>query len=304
MKLPTPHYDKYTSLLENPDLPQADKKRLENAASEYDDWISRLESASGSRQEIIEELAEALTEYKLFVDLNLIFDSEANFLRRGKGQSKISSSIIEEFLPWLVVKSFEDQIDVESLRFGPTRCFSSVYFESSLTDPAVAGGFRIRTKDQDFAISRQVFLKSSYDPDFDDSRQDEISIAYVAVETKTNLDKTMFQEAASTANDVTSAVTGSKYILFCEWLDMTPISTSSTDIDEVLILRKARRISSSVRGNFSTVRGRKEHRDEYEEHLRSNPISADVLARFVDHISDMLDDGDPAESRVLSDGYF
>lgn len=48
----------------------------------------------------------------------------------------------------------------------------------------------------------------------------ETHIAYVAAECKTNLDKTMFQEAAATALDVKSAVPGANYYLLCEWLDI------------------------------------------------------------------------------------
>lgn len=58
----------------------------------------------------------------------------------------------------------------------------------------------------------------------------------------------MFQEAAATALDVKTAVPVAKYYLLCEWLDMTPISTATTAIDEVIILRKARRLASDIRG--------------------------------------------------------
>lgn len=51
----------------------------------------------------------------------------------------------------------------------------------------------------------------------------ETNIAYLACECKTNLDKTMFQEASATALDLKSTVPSAKYLLLCEWLDMTPI---------------------------------------------------------------------------------
>ena len=53
----------------------------------------------------------------------------------------------------------------------------------------------------------------------------------------------MFQEACATAHDVKAAVSGASYYLLCEWLDMTPLSTAPTDIDEILLLRKAKRIN-------------------------------------------------------------
>src|SRR5206468_18675 len=124
---------------------------------------------------------------------------------------------------------------------------------------AVGGGLQIRTKDQDFAIAKRLYLKASHSPGFDSQATLNriTNLAYVVAECKTNLDKTMFQEAVATAHDVKSAVPGAKYYLLCEWLDMTPLSTAPTDIDEVIIFRKARRLRSDVRANFAKAVGRR-----------------------------------------------
>lgn len=63
----------------------------------------------------------------------------------------------------------------------------------------------------------------------------------------TNLDKTMFQEAVATSRDLKIAVPSSLYFLVCEYLDMTPVSITSTHIDDVLIVRKTKRMSSNIR---------------------------------------------------------
>jgi hypothetical protein len=39
---------------------------------------------------------------------------------------------------------------------GPTTCFSSVYFSTSLEMPVIGGGLEIRAKDQYFAISKKL----------------------------------------------------------------------------------------------------------------------------------------------------
>ena len=57
----------------------------------------------------------------------------------------------------------------------------------------------------------------------------------------------MFNEAMETARALKQAVSGSRYLLICEWLDMQPIDTASTDIAEVIILRKSARLGSQVR---------------------------------------------------------
>ncbi len=108
-------------------------------------------------------------------------------------------------------------------------------------------------------------------------------MAFVVAECKTNLDKTMFQEATATAHDVKTSVPGAKYFLLCEWLDMTPISTAPTDIDEVIILRKAKRLSSNKRKDFSTYEGRQANRDEYKNFLESNLIQYEMILRFLTH---------------------
>ena len=114
----------------------------------------------------------------------------------------------------------------------------------------------------------------------------------------------MFQEASATAHDVKLAVTGSKYYLLCDFLDMTPISTATTDIDEILIVRKAKRISSNVRKEFSTYEGRQKHRAWYTSYLTEHPYSADVFKRFIEHIFSQMKNESLIEESVLDIGYF
>ena len=85
---------------------------------------------------------------------------------------------------------------------------------------------------------------------------------------------------------------------------MTPISTATTEIDEVLILRKTRRIGSHIRRKFSTYAGRMELRDFYAEYLDSNPYSADIITRFIEHIFSQVIDEELIEESILDVGYF
>ena len=85
---------------------------------------------------------------------------------------------------------------------------------------------------------------------------------------------------------------------------MTPISTTPTDIDEVLLLRKAKRIGSQVRRHYATYQGRQQGREEYARYLSENPFSPEVFARFVSHITVALTDTDLDEGNVLNGGYF
>jgi hypothetical protein len=114
----------------------------------------------------------------------------------------------------------------------------------------------------------------------------------------------MFQEAVATAHDVKAAVPGAKYLLLCEWLDMTPVGHAGTGIDAVLILRKARRVGAQIRSRFAKREGRTSGRQEYERYLRAHPFSPDVFGRFLTLVRDLLENRDPEEGVVLARGYF
>lgn len=213
---------------------------------------------------------------------------------------------MEEFLPRLADPSIIPALEGESFSTGPRRTFSGSYFTASLSDSPKTAGLRFHTKDQDFTVGRPVHLQSSFDRNFlpDTTSTQETYIAYVAAECKTNLDKSMFQGAVSTARDLKSAVPGSRYYLLCEWLDMTPISTLPTDIDEVIILR-GRRMGAKERQGFASAKARETQRDRYARFLEQNPVKSESLVRFVEHMRFLFDilkareEQDPEER-----GYF
>ncbi len=301
INLPTPHGNKLRALLKNPKLPQSDYGNVVNALAIYENWLSNLANVQGSYSAIVEQQVNLLTQYKQYIELDLIFDSPNNFLYRQKGQLKLDNTIIEEFIPILITAVFANKLTGKNLTFGPTSCFSGIRFETSITQQVDGGGFILRSKDHDFAISRQLYIRTSHQQDFSDSVTKETHIALFAAECKTNLDKTMFQEASATALDVKLAVPGAKYYLLCEWLDMTPISTSITAIDEILILRHAKRMSSNTRRLFSSYEGRKANRNIFVKHLTSHPYSIKTFSRFINHISKLVEEN---SDNVLSRGYF
>lgn len=302
------HGEKIISAIQSNKMPAKDVPRLEMALQKYDEWIEKLNAINAETvDELVEKLVAELNTYKNYIDINLIFDSEEDFLYRQKGQLKLDNTVIEEFMPIFVkkcVEKVEENCDMEISSQIST--FSSVYFASSLSNPNIGGGINIKTKDQDFSMSRKLYLQSSYDPQFNPEKavKLETHLGYVLAEMKTNLDKTMFQEASATAHDIKQAVTGAKYYLLCDYLDMTPISTTTTDIDEILILRKAKRISSNVRKEFSTKIGREKWRPWYTEYLTKNPYSIDMFKRFINHIFSQMSNEELIEESVLEVGYF
>jgi len=282
-----------------------DRESANKALAGYKRWVSNMEKVDATGDDLVRTYVNLLNEYKRGIELDLIWDSEADFLFRQRGQLKIDNSIIEEFLPWLIDPRIIPQLKDQDLYAGPAGAFAAAYFSSSLTASVSDISMKVRRKDQDFTLSRRAYLKASFKPDFPvaSSSSAEVWLAYVAAECKTNLDKTMFQEASATSHDLKVAVPAARYYLVCEYLDMTPISTAGTDIDEVLILR-GKRLGSNKRKEYSSSSKRKSARSEYSDFLDANPIRYDVVQRFVDHLRSLFEARDPSEEDVVAKGYF
>ncbi len=304
MPYPTPHGDKLQKLLENEKLPADDQPRVQIAIERYKNWLTEVDEIAGQGYDLVEPLIESLNLYKLSVDLDLVFDSGNDFLYRQKGQLKIDNTVLEEFLPRLVGRVFADRLEGRGLALGPTNAFSQLRFDSDLLKTTIGGGVAVRSKDHDFAMSRPLFLKASHHEDFSESKEARTHLAYVAAEIKTNLDKTMFQEASGTAYDLKLALPNSRYFLLCEWLDMTPISTAVTSIEEVIVLRKAKRLSAQVRAQFSTAIGRQANRAAFVRYLTEHPLAPDAFGRFMSHVETLLGNDDEDEQDALDRGWF
>ncbi len=300
--LPTPHLDKLKALLKNRRLPTNDKPRVEAALQRYREWIADLEAVKGGQRGAVKKLVDATNRYKLSVELDLIFDSPGDFLYRQKGQLKLDNTILEEFLPQLLYRGL-NLVD-GAFDLGPRKTFAGLSFGSSIASPGVGGGPSLRTKDQDFVLGKRLYMMTSFQKDFTNAERLESHLGYVCAECKTNLDKTMFQEAVATSRDLKMAVPSSLYFLVCEFLDMTPVSVTPTHIDDVLIVRKAKRMSSNVRQEYRSVKERKAHRKEYVAFLESAKYYPDVFQRMIDKIQRVVDAADPETDAVIKNGYF
>ena len=163
----------------------------------------------------------------------------------------------------------------------------------------------LKTKDQDFAVSKTHKITISDGSNKGTAFETEFLVSHFATEIKTNLDKTMFQEASQTAAELKRAVPGSRCVLLCEFLDMTPITTKVTSIDEVIVLRKAKRLGSQVRRQYRTAAGRQKGRANYKDFLVSNPLRLECFERFIWHLNECFPEKEEdAEDVVLGRGYF
>lgn len=299
------HGDKLKALLKNDKLPKSDIIHVTTAITKYESWKTKIRNVTGEGRDLLSSLIASLNEYKRCVELDLIFDSPNDFLYRQKGQLKLDNTILEEFLPYLFDPRLVKGIDrLANVSCGSQSSFAGLSFASPFI-PLAKGGVFLKLKDQDFSVAKVHHLKITDSEKNADIFESTFVVSHFAAEIKTNLDKTMFQEASQTSAELKRAVPGAKYMLLCEFLDMTPITTKLTSIDEVIVLRKAKRLSSNIRANFSTSQGRKRSRSAYVSFLDENPLYLESFERFIWHLNECFPEkAEDAEDIILERGYF
>lgn len=302
---PTPHRDMLEKLLSNRKLPEGDLNSVRQTIRRYEAWTQAMDRIEAKGDQKVEALVRLLNEYKNSVELELIWDSEADFLFRQRGQLKLASSVLEEFLPRLADPDIIPSLEGKTYTRGPKTTFSAAYFTTTLTEPSKGVGLKLQTKDQDFTVGKTAYLRSSFDAEFppDKTKTDKVYLAFIAAECKTNLDKSMFQGIAVAAHDLKVAIPGSKYYVLCEWLDMTPVDTRPTDIDEVIILR-GKRMSAEDRSGLASRETRSRKREWYANYLVEYPIKYSRVLRFVKHMRSLFDDSEPEGEDIVERGYF
>jgi hypothetical protein len=300
------HGKKIDKLLARRKTPPSDKPRLQAAKDRYLAWAKEMEELTLEGEALLQRLVELLNAYKRYIEVDLIYDSPEDYLYRQSGQHKVSNSILEEFLPRLADKRLVPGLGLLSqFTAGPQSAFAAFTIIGSVHTPLNQSIF-IKEKDQDYAISKRLYLKASTTPTFEDGDTHETSmhVAYLAAECKTNLDKTMFNEGIETARALKQAVASSRYLLICEWLDMTPINTKPTPIDEAIILR-GKRLSSDFRDQLDSAEGRKRMRDQFVSYMDSYPLKLSSFKRIVEHLNLVFPPTTELdETTVLDRGYF
>jgi len=276
LNLRHPHRDKLNAALRNPKC-SADFDLLQEAMIAYDEWIAATSSLTTAGRERVGQMVSHLNEYKDFLEVDLIADRGSPFIRRQKGQLKLDNSVLEEFAIQLIHPKIISGLPNFELSIGPNTAFMSLSFmpasiESLSGPPAVV----LKRKDQDFALGKVIHYQFSPDEGFNPSETSSGSfcLAVFAAEIKVNYDKTMFQECAGTAARLKQGCPIAKYYALVEYLDMTPEDCRLTEIDNVFLLRKAKRLPAGKRDDASEVRAA--HKD--------NPIQADIIWSFVEEI--------------------
>lgn len=275
----TPHKDKLVAAIVNPKA-SVDADLLKEALKQYEEWTDSLSKLKSKGKKRIEEMTKLLNEYKDFLEVDLIARRGSPFLKRQKGQLKLDNSIMEEFLIHLVNDDILEGLP-KGIETGSQTAFMSFSFrpskiESLIKEPEIV----LKQKDQDFTLGKSIYYKFSPDENFDRSitTNGKLFLSVLATEIKVNYDKTMFQECAGTASRLKKGCPQSKYYALVEYLDMQPEDVRLTDIDNVYLLRKAKRLPFEKRGIFEEVRD--QHKDF--------PISVDVMQNYVAEIQSFI----------------
>ncbi|MEZ5076589.1 MAG: Bpu10I family restriction endonuclease [Solirubrobacterales bacterium] len=279
----TPHGNKIAAAAVNPKAGGEDRRLLDEIEERYRAWIAALDEVVAGetpRDRVIRQTS-LLNDYKFFVEVECVARRGSAWLKRQKGQLKLDSSIIEEFLIHLVHPATLPGFSrLNELTVGPNQAFMSLSFrpvslEGLLDRPDVV----VKTKDQDFTLGAEVHYAIGADPSLSNPAKGKFVLAVLAAECKVNLDKTMFQEASGTATRLKQGCPIAKYFMVAEFLDMTPEDVRLTDIDNVFLLRSTRRLGPSERGDAEAIAAC------HSQH----PIRPDVIWRLVEEMQTFID---------------
>ena len=286
------HKEKIISAIENPKA-KDDIDVLKEALSAYEYWNKKMLGLTSAGQERIREMTALLNDYKDYLEIDLVASKGSPFLKRQKGQLKLDNSVMEEFLIHLIHPSILNNLPNFDLEAGPQTAFMSLAFRPSrIANLNEKPELIIKVKDQDFTIGKAIHYKFSVNPDFNVKKtiEGKLHLSVLSAECKLNYDKTMFQECAGTASRLKQGCPIAKYYALVEYLDMQPEDTRLTEIDNVFLLRKAKRLPFEKRNILSEIKS---------QHINF-PISSDVISMFVTEIQNFIDASwyDPDEALI------
>lgn len=278
----TPHKEKLEAALRNPKCGDEDRALLTEARTHYDQWIKDASELTSQGAERVREMTALLNRYKDALEVELIAKEGSPFIKRQKGQLKLDNSVLEEFLIHLIDPAIISGLpEGLELAVGPTRAFMSLSFNpSNLSALGEKPSVVVKMKDQDFIVGKEIHYRFSPDADFaaETTASGIIPLAVLAAECKVNLDKTMFQEASGTAARLKQGCPHAMYFVLNEYLDMAPEDCRLTAVDNVYLLRHAKRLPFGKRNDYDEVRRQRD----------AHPIDPDVLLRFVENIESFL----------------
>jgi hypothetical protein len=277
-----PHYEKLISASKNPRYNSPQFARFfEEVFPLYKRWNEENMKIKGTDGEAIKNRVELLNRYKDQLELEIAAECGVHpYFGEGESfsaQTKIFSSVLEEFLCYL----FKD-LSPSGVRIGQGSAFVELIFTPKSFKELVEGhpSVSVKTKDVDFLLGTDLTLiiRPYIQPleKFSNNKSIKLTIPAIAVECKTNLDKTMLNEAAATAEFLKRGNLYVRYMVLAEYLDFsTEENPRLTKIDQIYILRRMRRPPAGQR-TLETFKKRK-------------PIQYDLILHFFNLVKDHLE---------------
>jgi len=276
-----PHKDKIIAAISNPKC-AADKELLEEILDKYTHWSNSVKSLKSKKKERVDQMVDLLNEYKDYLEVHAIAKRGSPFLKRQKGQLKLDNSVLEEFLIYLVDDSIIERLPNSfGIDCGPHTAFMSLSFRpEGVTSLNKKPSVVLKHKDQDFTLGKKIHYKFSSSSTFEEPKTTtgKLYLSVFSAEIKVNYDKTMFQECAGTASRLKQGCPIAKYYVLVEYLDMLPEDCRLTEIDNVFLLRKTKRLPVNKRPMLEEIE--KQHKDF--------PIDKNVVWNFVQEMQSFI----------------
>lgn len=151
-------------------------------------------------------------------------------------QSKFEPTILEEFLGFLLYPLI---LNYPNLRCGAIQAFCEMTFSTKIKYSSDKQKILMleshqKTKDQDISIYFDTCIGT-----------ENVSIPLISIECKTYIDKTMYENSVSTAKRIKNGNANSKFYIVSETYDMNRKLKLNDPIDNIFILKKAKRHDSS-----------------------------------------------------------
>lgn len=218
----------------NHKLTTRQERAIENIISEYLQYIGLQCGLSGFSAAVLRQRVDALNQYYRYFETH-------EYDNVFSAQGKFRPTILEEFMYIL----FKDMIlflkrrngdEQNVLRMGSVKAYNNLYFKSQDLNSFIHDIHTgVNVKDQDFAIYREMVLS------INDVRAT-INLPIIAVEVKTNLDKTMLEGAIATAEKIKMGNPYARFFVVTENYDVDlNVDPAYSRIDQIFVLRKTKR---------------------------------------------------------------
>ena len=222
-------------------------------------------SNKDSELKIIKKRVALLNDYKNFID-------QQHYAEKFDSRSNLHSTVLEEFMYFLFKDLISDYSDKALI--GKARVFKDIFFRANNFDLMIKKtNAKIEIKDHDFTIGVRInATMNTLGSDIYD--QFVWDIPAIAIECKTYLDKTMLQDASTSAEELKLRNPNAKYVVVAEWLKLTEsVNLKKYKIDQIYVLRKQKNTDREFRYSDSYVK---------------NPIYSDVVYHLFSFVKDYL----------------